>query len=104
MMYNISTKKEEKKPFVNGFTSKRTNKMKREVIEKITDVENAALNDLYFMAEMHGLTIHQFLEHVDGRNFVLRKNGDDTTLIRRKYYKDIKSYGEYSSVGFEACM
>ena len=104
MLYNISTKKEEKKPIVKGFTSKRTNKMKREVIEKITDVETSTLNDLYFMSEMYGITIHKFLEHVDGRNFIFRKNGNDTTLIRRKYYNDIKSYGEYSSVGFTSGM
>lgn len=78
--------------------------MKREVIEKITDVETSTLNDLYFMSEIYGITIHQFLEHVDGRNFIFRKNGDDTTLIRRKYYNDIKQYGEYSSVGFTAGM
>ena len=78
--------------------------MKREVIEKITDVETSTLNDLYFMSEIYGITIHQFLEHVDGRNFIFRKNGDDTTLIRRKYYNDIKQYGEYSSVGFTAWM
>lgn len=78
--------------------------MKREVIEKITDIETSTLNDLYFMSDIHGITINQFLEHVDGRNFVLYKNGEDTTLIRRKYYNDIKSYGEFSSVGFTAGM
>ena len=91
-MYNIGVKRKEE------------NKMKREVIKKITDVETSTLNDLYFMSEMYGITIHKFLEHVDGRNFIFRKNGNDTTLIRRKYYNDIKSYGEYSSVGFTSGM
>ena len=103
MMYNISTKKEEKKLLVKRFTSE-DKEMKNDVIKKITDIEASTMNDLVATADWLGITVSELLESIDGRNFVIKKNSFGNTLFRRKYYNDVKKFGEYNSVGFTAGM
>ena len=103
MMYNISTKKEGKKPLVKGFTSE-GKEMKKDVIKKITDIEVSTMNDLVDTADCHGISVSELLEYIDGRNFVIKKNSFGNTLFKRKYYNDVKKFGEYNSVGFTAGM
>ena len=81
MMYNISTKKEEKKPFVNGFTSKRTNKMKHSKIETVrtfelwtTIVDLGTFEDDYKNGELWSFNGKlYYLSHMELKPEVLRE-------------------------------